>query len=128
MPAVNTANLMKYNKKIEKFYPKQVLVKLSEMYLIVAECQMRSENPDALETLNTMRRSRITNVNSSDKSTITEDELIEEMRREFLGEGQMFFQYKRLNTPIRNILKEVPANNTIFVLPIPEGEIEYGKY
>ena len=124
----STSYLMKYNKKIEKFYPKQVLIKLSEMYLIVAECQMRSENPDALETLNTMRRSRITNVNSSDKSTITEDELVEEMRREFLGEGQMFFQYKRLNTPIRNILKEVPANNTIFVLPIPEGEIEYGKY
>jgi hypothetical protein len=124
----STNYMTKYNKTIEKFYPKQVLIKLSEMYLIVAESQMRAGDPNALETLNQMRRSRITNANISDKSSITEDELIEEMRREFLGEGQMFFQYKRLNTPIRNILKEVPANNTIFVLPIPEGEIEYGKY
>ena len=124
----STNYMTKYNKTIEKFYPKQVLIKLSEMYLIVAESQMRAGDPNALETLNQMRRSRITNANISDKSSITEDELIEEMRREFLGESQMFFQYKRLNTPIRNILKEVPANNTIFVLPIPEGEIEYGKY
>lgn len=120
--------MMKYAKEIEKFYPKQVLIKLSEMYLIVAEAQMRQGNANALETLNVMRRSRITNQNLSDKGEITEDELIEEMRREFLGEGQMFFQYKRLNAPIRNILKEVPASNTVFVLPIPEGEIEYGKY
>jgi len=120
--------MLKYAKEIEKFYPKQVLIKLSEMYLIVAEAQMRQGNPDALETLNVMRRSRITNANLSDKGVISEDELIEEMRREFLGEGQMFFQYKRLNVPIRNILKEVPASNTVFVLPIPEGEIEYGKY
>ena len=124
----STNYMTKYNKTIEKFYAKQVLIKLSEMYLIVAESQMRTGDSNALETLNQMRRSRITNTNLSDKSSITEDELIEEMRREFLGEGQMFFQYKRLNTPIRNILKEVPANNTIFVLPIPEGEIEYGKY
>ena len=120
--------MVKYVKEVKKFYPKQVLIKLSEMYLIVAESQMRTNDPNALETLNVMRRSRITNANLSDKDVITEDELIEEMRREFLGEGQMFFQYKRLNTSIRNILKEVPANNTIFVLPIPEGEIEYGKY
>lgn len=120
--------MVKYVKEVKKFYPKQVLIKLSEMYLIVAESQMRTNDPNALETLNVMRRSRITNANLSDKTAITEDELIEEMRREFLGEGQMFFQYKRLNTSIRNILKEVPANNTIFVLPIPEGEIEYGKY
>lgn len=120
--------MLKYAKEIEKFYPKQVLIKLSEMYLIVAEAQMRQGNANALETLNVMRRTRITNSNLSDKGVITEDELIEEMRREFLGEGQMFFQYKRLNVPIRNILKEVPASNTVFVLPIPEGEIEYGKY
>ena len=49
------------------------------------------------------------------------------MRREFLGEGQMFFQYKRLNTNILNVLNEVPASNEVFVLPLPEGEIEYGK-
>ena len=124
----SSSYLVKYVKEIEKFYPKQVLIKLSEMYLIVAEAQMRLNDSNALETLNVMRRSRITNANLSDKETISQDILISEMRREFLGEGQMFFQYTRLNTAIRNILNEVPASNAVFVLPIPEGEIEYGKY
>lgn len=124
----STSYLVKYVKEIEKFYPKQVLLKLSEMYLIVAEAQLNLGSSDALETLNTLRRSRITNANLSDKGNIDTEILISEMRREFLGEGQIFFQYKRLNTPIRNILNEVPASNSVFVLPIPENEIEYGKY
>jgi len=119
--------MVKYCRKIAKFYPKQVLIKLSEMYLIVAEAQMRTGRGDALETLNTLRRSRILNASLADKGEISESVLIGEMRREFLGEGQMFFQYKRLNTNILNVLNEVPASNEVFVLPLPEGEIEYGK-
>ena len=123
----STDYMVKYCRKIAKFYPKQVLIKLSEMYLIVAEAQMRTGSGDALETLNTLRRSRILNASLADKGEISESVLIGEMRREFLGEGQMFFQYKRLNTNILNVLNEVPASNEVFVLPLPEGEIEYGK-
>lgn len=123
----NSNYLVKYCRKITKFYPKQVLLKLSEMYLILAESQMRTNSGNALETLNTMRRSRILNTSLSDKSEVTEDLLISEMRREFLGEGQMFFQYKRLNAPIRNVLHEVAPSNTVFVFPVPDGEKEYGK-
>ena len=88
---------------------------------------MRSGSGDALETLNTLRRSRILNTSLADKGEINEDVLIGEMRREFLGAGQMFFQYKRLNTAVRNVLHEVPASNAIFVFPIPDAEEEYGK-
>ena len=120
--------LVKYAKENEKFYPKQVLIKLSEMYLIVAEAKMNLHEDDALEYLNTMRRSRILNSNISDKNELNQDVLIAEMRREFLGEGQLFFEYKRLNSPILNVLKDVPASNSVFVLPIPDSEQEYGKY
>lgn len=120
--------LVKYAKENEKFYPKQVLIKLSEMYLIVAEAKMNLHESDALDYLNAMRRSRILNSNICDKSTISQDVLIAEMRREFLGEGQLFFEYKRLNSPILNVLNDVPASNTVFVLPIPDSEKEYGKY
>ncbi len=124
----SSSYLVKYSKEIEKFYPKQVLIGLSEMYLIVAEAKMRLNETDALETLNTLRRSRILNASLSDKETISQEVLISELRREFLGEGQLFFQYKRLNVPILNILNEVSPDNAVFVLPIPEGELEYGKY
>ena len=120
--------LVKYAKENEKFYPKQVLIKLAEMYLIVAEAKMNLHENDALEYLNTMRRSRILNSNISDKNELNQDVLIAEMRREFLGEGQLFFEYKRLNSPILNVLKDVPASNSVFVLPIPDSEKEYGKY
>ena len=39
---------------------------------------------------------------------------VSEMRREFVGEGQLFYQYKRLNTK--------PADNVVFVLEKPESE------
>ncbi|PTL26293.1 hypothetical protein C3V39_04025 [Prevotella sp. oral taxon 820] len=121
--------LIKYTKEdIKKFYPKQVLIKLSEMYLIVAECKMRLNEADALETLNTLRRSRIPNSAAADKAVINQDVLIAEMRREFIGEGKMFYEYKRLNSPILNILVNIEPSNSVQVFPLPEDEKEYGIY
>ena len=113
---------------IKKFYPKQVLIKLSEMYLIAAECKMRLNESDALETLNTLRRSRISNSAAADKPVINQDVLIAEMRREFIGEGKMFYEYKRLNSPILNILVNIEPSNSVLVFPLPEDEKEYGIY
>ena len=41
-------------------------------------------------------------------------QLIKEMRREFVGEGQMFFQYKRLD--------QKPKDNIVFVFDKPNNE------
>jgi hypothetical protein len=123
-----TGYLLKYNKEIARFYPKQVLIRLSEMYLILAEAQLKTNDSNALETLNILRRSRITNTTTQNANTITEDAIVNEMRRDFIGEGQLFFLYKRLNRQIPNILNVVPPSNAVFVFPIPESEIEYGQY
>ena len=121
--------VVKYtNEDIKRFYPKQVLIKLSEMYLIAAECKMRLGQNDALESLNILRRSRIPNSTTSDKTSVNQDVLIAEMRREFIGEGQLFYEYKRLNSPILNIVIQIDPNNSVFVFPLPEAEKEYGIY
>jgi hypothetical protein len=51
-------------------------------------------------------------------------ELIREYRREFLGEGQLFFLYKRLNRP--NILySDVDAvAEKVYTFPLPITETE----
>jgi hypothetical protein len=55
-------------------------------------------------------------------------QLVKEARKEFYGEGQIFYMYKRLN---RNILglsgSIIPVSNNRFVLPLPNDEIEFGN-
>lgn len=107
-------------------YSKMPLIKLSEMYLLVAECTYHSDPTTALEQLNTLRDHRIRN--NRPWAYLTQEYIINEMKREFPGEGQMWYVYKRNHLP-------VPANrpegnfkpdDRIFVLPFPDSEIEEG--
>lgn len=71
------------------------LIRVAEMYLIQAECDYRSSG-SGLDGLNALRAAR--NVGSLENNP--DDfyaELIREYRRELIGEGQLFFLYKRLN-------------------------------
>ncbi len=53
-------------------------------------------------------------------------EIFKEYRKEFLGEGQLFFYYKRLN--LQSIEGAgVTANDNIYVLPMPDNEVEFGQ-
>lgn len=55
-------------------------------------------------------------------------ELIKEYRKEFFAEGQLFYLFKRLNLPVAAINgTSTPANDKIFVLPLPDAEVQYGK-
>ena len=83
----------------------------------------------ALEYLNLVRAARGINVpvNTSSKAVFM-DELVKEFRKETYAEGQLFYLYKRLN---RGILMEngatTPPSDKIFVLPVPNDELEYGQ-
>ncbi|WP_439183866.1 RagB/SusD family nutrient uptake outer membrane protein [Carboxylicivirga taeanensis] len=119
--------LMKYLKENrETFSPKVPLLKLAEMYFIAAEGWWHVDKSKSMTYINELRDSRI--VNNSHWNYITEDDLLAEMRREFIGEGQLFFIYKRLNHAILRETADgnVPASNEIFVFPMPESEIENG--
>lgn len=113
------------------FIPKVPLIKLSEMYLIVAESYLQ-ENPEkARQWVEDLRVRRFIGEGEDYKlSNFDEEVLLAEMRREYLFEGQMFFIYKRLNHDIirRSTPKgDVPASNEVFVLPMPESEQEAGN-
>lgn len=104
-------------------------LRLSEMYYIAAECSWDADQAKALEYLNTVRGQRGINtlVNTASKEVFL-TELVKEARKEWYGEGQIFFMYKRLN---RNIVGQsgslIPASNKLFVLPLPDDEIQYGQ-
>ncbi len=101
------------------------LLRVAEMYLIRSEVLYRQGDTDAaLATLNTLRLAR----NLTALTALPADyylELIREYRREFLGEGQLFFLYKRLN---RETILTYPEVNIVaeklytFPLPITETE------
>lgn len=99
------------------------LIRMSEMYLIAAEC---ASDTDAAGTwLNTLRNQRnsFTVEVSSDNLG---DLLTQEYRKEFWGEGQMFYYLKR------HVMEKIPdgtkESGTIsmvpsyYVIPLPDGE------
>ncbi len=102
------------------------LIRLSELYLIAAECETDSQQ--ALDYLNTLRNKR----NCPDLQPKTPDELMDgitsEFRKETIGEGQMFFFYKR--HAMQNIPNGSSMTGTMnmqpksYVVPIPDSELD----
>ena len=84
-----------------KNYPYMIpVLRMSEMYLIAAECYADNGNDDlAYARLNTVRNARQTSSVSSNILSNIESEYI----REFVGEGQLFWYYKRNN------MQSIPA-------------------
>jgi hypothetical protein len=105
-------------------------IRLSEMYYIAAECTFEIDPVKAWGYFNTVRLNRgigIAVSNEPLKETFL-TELVKECRKEFYGEGQIFYMYKRLNRAIVGQSGTIyaPANST-FVLPLPDDEIQFGK-
>lgn len=106
------------------------LIRLPEMYYIVAECQNRDDNPEvAAAMLDKVRESRGIEV-KLDWEQMTSDMIQEainaERYKELIGEGQMFFHMKRLNQTIVNQNGErIAPSRDVYVIPIPEIEYDY---
>lgn len=111
--------ISKYNNM--KYVP---MLKISELYLIAAEA---AQGQESLDYLNKLRAHRglgaITEL--SELST----NIYKEYRREFMGEGQLFFFYKR------NVFNKVgaadniaiPSAEKVYNLPIPLDELDFGN-
>jgi hypothetical protein len=103
-------------------------MRLSEMYYIAAESTYDTDPATALNYFNTVRFQRGigTPLSVSTKDAFL-TELLKEARKEFFGEGQIFYMYKRLNRNIAGASGTViPPGNNVFVLPLPNDEIEFG--
>ena len=96
-------------------------IRIAEMYYIAAEALKESNIGEALEMLNTLRVYRgLMKLENLDKDQLQE-ELGREYYREFIGEGQVFFYHKRMNTSI------IATANAVYVLPMPDDEIDLGQ-
>lgn len=127
----NRLQLQKYLRDTDKnrHYLVAPAIRISELFYIAAECAYDVNPANALSYLNTVRFNRgmgvpLTIANKDELIT----ELVKELRKEYYAEGQLFYMYKRLNRSIAGQLGgSIPASDKVFVLPLPDNEIEFGN-
>lgn len=106
------------------------LMKLPEMYYILAESSLDTDLAKSIGYLNTVRASRgiLKEIPANANRATVEGELFKEYRKEYISEGQLFFFYKRTGvTTIPGVSSQVVANDIIYRLPFPDNEIEFGN-
>lgn len=112
------------------------LIRLGEMYLIAAECQLESNLPEALRLVRELKLHRGYFAEGQGiADNVTADGLREIIRKEFrketYAEGQMWFYYKRIDsktTPNYSTWNPDFAMETSnYTFPLPEQEKEYGN-
>jgi len=128
--ARNAAYLGTDNDQSYNLYPQAIpSLRLSEMYYIAAEASYDANPTSAIDYLNKVRNARGigASVTANTKSDFT-NELLKDARKELLGEGQIFYMYKRL---YHNIVGQngavTVASDKIFTLPLPVNEIQFGN-
>lgn len=124
-------------------YNSQPLIRLPEMYYIAAECE-----PDPATAagylnaviLNRTGRNSSTQTSNFDQidtrtiygqntgKTVRINELMKEYVKEFYGEGQLFFFYKRLNfKTFSNCPAPQDDMTTHYQMPLPDNEYTFGN-
>lgn len=105
------------------------MIRMSEVYYIAAEAIYKTNSDLAKKYLSAVKKGR--GIRNVDYSNVTSEEqfmnmIISDARREFIGEGQTFFMYKRLKKNLLGMigynLKEVEAKEANMVLPLPDSE------
>ena len=109
-------------------YRDAIVFRISEMYLIKAECQLATGG-DALGTLNQLRAARaIEGQDNSLSGTVDINTILDERALELCGEQQRWFDLKRTHTLIDRVKKyngqgapNIAAKH--YYRPIPEAEM-----
>lgn len=104
------------------------ILRLSEIYYILMECHyLKGNQTECLRLLNEFRGKKGCKRQISSISSLEDlyDILINDARREFVGEGQLFFMYKRLGRDIliKNGVYEGGEERVTF--KIPDSQIFY---
>lgn len=106
---------------VYRFFQERLpLIRLSEMYYIAAECAPSTS--DGVEYLENVRRKReLTSyaLNTSMSKEELENEIRKEYRKEFWGEGQLWYYYKRKSyTDFSSNMKNI----SFFTFGVPDVE------
>ena len=101
------------------------MIRIPEMHYILAETLLASDYDTALSHYDAVRVSR--GLEPLEGKTLTQELINDERFREMIGEGQTFFNMKRLNLNIplaTDASKYHTPAEGIYVVPIPDIEIE----
>lgn len=104
------------------------MIRIPEMYYIAAECLLDTDHDAALSFYNEVRIHRGLDPLGEDDGKLTIGRINDERDKEYIGEGQKFFNMKRQNLPIdshdETIEQPIEPSNKIYVVPIPDIEKE----
>ena len=106
------------------------MIRLPEMYYIAAEVLLDTDPEKGRAYLDVVLESRgLTALkNRTPAQPLTLDIITNERYKELIGEGQTFFNRKRLNMNFTDVNGQpVQASKAIYVLPIPLEEFDYRK-
>lgn len=112
------------------------VIRLSEMYFIAAECAYKQGDPaTAVQMINEILKVRTNGKTQLTAGDMTLDRILLEKRKEFVGEGQTFFDYIRNKKDIERAGKDhlVTAPKSIeytdykMIQPIPRYELDANK-
>ena len=102
------------------------MLRVSEAFYIAAECEGEEDEDAGVAWLNKVRNARSL---QGVEWYYYESTLESEYMREFIGEGQLFFFYKRRNydelPSAYDLYESVPMTPNDYVLLIPENESKY---
>ncbi len=132
-------DIANYNGRLNKYISKPgdsyyaryrvPMLRLSEMYYIAAEST--SDINESAQWLNQVRRARSLEARTFADFSEIETYLTAEYRREFYGEGQLFFRYKWLDSDVIGpgyLAQNVSSRKEeVYILPLPEQEQEFGN-
>lgn len=120
---------IKYADVKSEYGGKVPIIRMSEMYLIAAEAGFQNDKERAIALLEELKQNRGVGESLSRDISFEEfrQEVVKEARREFLGEGQMFFWYKRLGLPVdKGGGAVIELEPDLYCLPLPSHEVEFG--
>lgn len=102
------------------------MLHVSEIYLIAAEALLDTDPAKAVEYFDAERISRGLPALGTDQP-LTKDMIFNEYHKEMFGEGQVWYNMKRLGKDITSNAENmvIPANDDIYVVPIPQDEFNY---
>jgi len=108
------------------------MVALPEMYFIMAEAKASTEPELAMQWLNKLRSTRnLTTDIPYDPATTTPEMvlnfIIDESRKEYPGEGYVYLMYKRMFRPMVRPTGTIPADLSVYRLPVPVDETIYNN-
>ncbi len=106
-----------YTNKFDNVYGNIKILRLAEMYLTRAECNLRLSQTTGDAPLNDINRVRA-RVNLPALGSVTLNQILTERHFELAAEGQWLADYKRTNTSVGAL----PYDSPKLIFPIPQRE------